>query len=133
MLNLPAEETFHLMDYWLGGFLRETSFDEDFPELADMGPVSHTLPKSFCLHEHMLVTLLEAVGRGEVTRNNLKLVSTKAIYFSRMNDLLTPTKELKFPQVNFPELVYPRLRNQVLEVKQKHLLFSIIHGIYRNR
>ena len=55
-------------------------------------------------------------------------------YISRMKDLLVPPKvELKFPQVNFKEIVYPRLHSKVLEAKQKDLLFSIIHGIYRNR
>ena len=51
-----------------------------------------------------------------------------------MTDLLVPPKvELKFPQVNFMKLVYPRLKNKVLEVKQRDLLFSLVHGIYRNR
>ena len=64
----------------------------------------------------------------------LKSVTTKSIYLSRMNDLLLcPKTEAKFPNVNLKELVYPRLRNQVLEVKQRDLLFSLIHGIYRNR
>ena len=64
----------------------------------------------------------------------LKTITTKSIYTSRMKDLLVPPKvQLKFPQVNFKELVYPRLRYKVLEVKQKDLLFSLTHGIYRNR
>ena len=40
---------------------------------------------------------------------------------------------MKFPQVNLKKLVYPRLQNKVLEVKQRDLLFSLTHGIYRNR
>jgi hypothetical protein len=143
------------------------------------------MTRSFPLHQYMLDTFLEAVGRGEVMRNNipvattvlqdevlrvgqqaaqmagrgdaldqqnaaqgddpaqpatqgkrsiLKTVTTKAIYTSRMTDLLVPPKvELKFPQVNFQKLVYPRLQNKVLEVKQRDLLFSLTHGIYRNR
>ena len=48
-----------------------------------------------------------------------------------MTDLLVPPKvELKFPQVNFTELVYPRLEHKVLEVRQKDVM---IHGIYKNR
>ena len=51
-----------------------------------------------------------------------------------MTDLLVPPKvEIKFPQVNFKELVYPRLQSKVLESKQRDLLFSLNHGIYRNR
>ena len=61
-------------------------------------------------------------------------VTTKAIYTSRMSDLLvSPKVELKFPQIIFKELVYPRLPSKVLEVKQRDLLFSLIHGIYCNR
>ena len=48
--------------------------------------------------------------------------------------MLTPPKvEAKFPLVNFQELVYPRIMNPVLEVKQRDILFTIVHGIYRNR
>jgi hypothetical protein len=82
----------------------------------------------------LLDTFLEAVGRGEVKRSNMKAVTTKAIYTSRMKDLLIPPKaKLKFPQVNFKEIVYPRLRNQVLEIKHRDLLFSLTHSIYCNR
>ena len=72
--------------------MSETGYDENFPELAALGPVSHTMSRSFPLHQHMLDMFLEAVGRGEVTRSNLKTVTTKAIYISRMNDFLTPPK-----------------------------------------
>ena len=187
MMNLTDEKSFRLLGYWLGGFLRETGRGENFPELANFGPVSFTMSGAFPLHKYMLDTFLEAVGRGEVQRNNgpvaapaqhdavvragrqaaqlagradawdqaqqqnaaqggdrqdnnpatqriLKSVTTKAIYTSRMTDFLVPPKiESKFPQINFKELVYPRLRSKVLEVKQKDLFFSITHGIYRNR
>ena len=92
MLSLPTEKSYHLLGYWLGGFLRDTGFDENFPELADLGPVSHTMSRNFPLHQHMLDTFLEAVGRGEITRSNLKGVTTKAVYNSKMNDLLMPPK-----------------------------------------
>ena len=39
-----------------------------------------------------------------------------------MKDLLLPPKaELKLPQVNYKELMYPRLQNKVLEVNQRNL------------
>ena len=176
MISLPAGDTsFRLVGYWLGGALRDTGWGEDFPQLADIGPVSHTMSRDFPLHQYMLDTFLKAVGRGEVRRNNipvattvlldevlrvgqqaaqlagrvdawdqqnaaqgddstqnrqdnmpatqvqksiLKNVTTKAIYTSRMTDMLVPPKvELKFLQVNFKKLVYPRLQNKVLEVK----------------
>ena len=94
------------------------------------------MSKSFPLHLHqyMLDTFLEAVGRNGVKETNVKTVTTKEIYASRMEDILLPPKvEVKFPSVNFQELVYPRITNAVLEAKQKDLLFTLIHGIYRNR
>jgi hypothetical protein len=52
--------------------------------------------RNFPLHEYMLDTFLEAVGRVEVKRSNGKNVTTKGIYSSRMCDLLLPSKvELK--------------------------------------
>jgi hypothetical protein len=75
-------------------------------ELAEVGPVSHTMTRHFPLHQHMLDTFMESVGRGEIKNSNMRVVSTKEIYKSRMSSLLTPPKvELKFPLVNFPELV----------------------------
>ena len=44
-----------------------------------------------------------------------------------------PKVEKKFPMVNFQKLVYPRLIHPVMEVKQKDVLFSLVHGIYKNR
>ena len=51
MLTLAGEGSFHLLGYWLGGFLRDTGFDESFPELADLGPVSQTMSRTFPLHQ----------------------------------------------------------------------------------
>ena len=183
MMNLPGEKSFHLLGYWIGEFLRDTGLDVSFPELAALGPVSHTMSRAYPLHQYMLDTFLEAVSRGEVKKANgpvladpaqhdavlragrqaaqlagrveawerdqqqlrgqavdrdeaniLAAVTTKAIYTSRMSDLLVPPKvELKFPLVNFQNLVYPRIHSKVLEVKQRDLLFSLTHGIYRNR
>ena len=92
------------------------------------------MSRDFPLHRYMLDTFVEAVGRGEVKNSNLKGVTTRAVYKSRMSSILTPPKvELKYPLINFQETVYPRLKNPVLEVKQRDLLFSLIHGIYLNR
>ena len=82
----------------------------------------------------MLDTFLEAIGRNEINGNNIKSVTTKEMYLARMDDLFNPPKvEMKFPQVNFQELVYPRIKHALLEVKQRDLLFSLIHNIYPNR
>ena len=182
IINQPEEGSFRMLGYWLGGELRDTGFHDNFPELSDLGPVSLVMSKSFPLHEYMLNTFREAVGRDEVKRDNgpvanpaqhdavlligrqaaqlagrvdawdqqqnaaqgvpvappprklLKPVTTKAIYNSRMADLLLPPKvELKFPLVNFPEVVYSRMNHKVLENRQRDVSFSVIHGLYKNR
>ena len=51
-----------------------------------------------------------------------------------MTDLLVlPKVELKYPEVNFPELMYARVNHRVLETKQRDVNYAIIHGIYKNR
>ena len=76
ILTLPDERSFRLMGYWLGGFLRDTGYDENFPELAELGPVSLTMSGTFPLQQYMLDTFLEALGRGEVRRNNGPVAAT---------------------------------------------------------
>ena len=134
MLALPGENSFNFLGYWLGSFLSDTGWGENFPELAEVGPASRVMSARFPLHQYMLDTFLEAVGREEIKETNIKTVTTKEIYAARMEDMLMPPKvEAKFPLVNYQELVYPRILNPVLEAKQKDLLFSLTHGIYRNR
>ena len=134
ILSLPNEKSFHLLGYWLGGFLRETNWGVNFPQLSDLGPVSRTLSRNFPIHQYMFDTFIEAIGRGEIKENNVKSITTKEIYVARMDDLLNPPKvEMKFPLVNFQELVYPRIKHAVLEAKQRDLLFSLVHNIYPNR
>ena len=95
---------------------------EDFPQLADIGPGSHTMSRDFPLHSYMMDTFVEAVGRGKVKNSNLQGVTTRAIYKSRMSSMITPPKvEQKYPLTNFQETVYPRLRNPVLEVKKREI------------
>ena len=95
-------KSFHFLGYWLGSFLRETGWGVNFPQLSVIGPVSRMMSSKFPIHQYMLDTFLEAIGRGEINGNNMKVVTTKEIYMARMEDLLTPPKaELKFPLVNF--------------------------------
>ena len=74
MLTLPNEDSFRMVGYWLGSFLQDTGLGENFPQLAELGPVSHTLSKSFPLHQPMFDTFMESVGRGEI-KNRRSLAS----------------------------------------------------------
>ena len=72
--------------------------------------------------------------RQEVKKYNLGATKTKSIYMSRMEDMASPPKiEARHPHIDFIDVVYPRLSHPVLEAKQKDILFSIVHGIYKNR
>ena len=85
MISLPGDTNCRLVGYWMGGALRDTGWGEDFPQLADIGPVSHTMSRDFPWHRYMVDTFVEAVGRGEVKNSSLKGVTTRAIYKSRMS------------------------------------------------
>ena len=51
-----------------------------------------------------------------------------------MEDMNSPPKvESKYPHIDFIDLVYPRLIHPVLEVKQRDIIFTLVHGIYKNR
>ena len=92
MLSLPNENSYRLVGYWLGSFLQDTGLGEDFPRLAEVGPVSHLMSRIFPLQQDMLDTFLESVGRGEIKNSNTQEVTTKEIYKSRMSSLLTLLK-----------------------------------------
>jgi hypothetical protein len=83
----------------------------------------------------MVDTFVEAVGRGEVKNRKLKGVTTiYKIYKSRMSSIGTPPRVQQInPLVNFPNIVYPRVAPAVLEMKVRDIIFSIVHGIYKNR
>ena len=76
MLSLPNEDTYRLVGYWLGSFLQDTGLGEDFPNSAEVGPVSHLMSMSFPLHQDMLDTFLETVVRGEIKNSNTHEVTT---------------------------------------------------------
>ena len=54
----------------------------------------------------MMDTFMESLGRGEIKNSNVRIVTTREIYKSRMSSLLTqPKVEAKFPLVKFSVLV----------------------------
>ena len=56
------------------------------------------------------------------------------IYKSRAEDVIPPPKvELGFPSIDFEDLLYPRLKHQVLEPGPRDTLFCLVHGLYRSR
>ena len=90
ILSKPNETTYRHLGYWLGNALRNTKCGEDFPELAELGPVSQQMQKKFPLHGQKLETLEEAIVRQEVKKYNLAAVTTKSLYMSRMEDQASP-------------------------------------------
>ena len=47
--------------------------------------------------------------------------------------LPTPKIQDKFPGVDFPGLVFPRLNYKILEAEPRDILFSLIHNIFYNK
>ena len=82
----------------------------------------------------MLEAIEEGFCREEFNPRKLQEVTTTAIYKSRIVDvLLAPKVEEKFPQVDFKNLVYPRLDYQILDPESRDILFSIVHGLVHNK
>ena len=82
----------------------------------------------------MLEALQEGLVRLEFIPTKLGEVTTRKIYAGRASDILLPPKvEQQFPTVDFHALVYPRLKNLVLEPSPRDILFCLVNGLYRNR
>ena len=73
----------------------------------------------------MLEVLQEGLSRQEFKPDALESVTSKDIYASRASDV-----EVKFPGVNFLELVYPRLNSKILEAEPRDTLFCMIHNLH---
>ena len=85
------------------------------------------LYQQFPLHS----AILEVLEEGEEFHpRKLGEATTKSIYRSRTNDILPPPKvQEKYPNVDYQQLVYPRLSYKILEPKSKDIQFSIVHGL----
>ena len=78
--------------------------------------------------------LEEGFIREEYNPRKLQEVTTKSVYKSRIADVLLPPKvEVKFPLVDYHNLVYLRLAYKILDSESKDILFSIVHGIVYNK
>ena len=114
------------LSVWLGSQLQEA-----FPELTDLG---HVCQSRFPLHKNILEALEEGMLRQEFKPTSLDDVTSRSIYASRAVDIIPPPKiEAKCPGVNFWELVYPRLCNDILEAEPKDALFCLVHNLHPNR
>ena len=82
----------------------------------------------FPLHKAMLEVLQDGLSRQEFKSDALESVTSKDIYASRASDV-----EVKFPGVNFLELVYPRLNSKILEAEPRDTLFCMIHNLHPTR
>ena len=72
--------------------------------------------------------------RQDFKPTSLDSATSKTIYASRAADIIPPPKvEGKFPEVNFLELVYPRLNNKILEAEARDALYCMVHNLHPNR
>ena len=126
ILAKPEKKCYHHLGYWLGHFLQES-----FPNLLEKGPVSPVLLPRFPIHQDMLVAIEEGLLRQEFDHKDLRFASTKVIYASRIRDIVpAPKVEVKYPFVDFHNLVYPRLNYRILESEPKDVLFTLVHKFF---
>ena len=129
VLASPEERCFHHLGYWLGHQLVEP-----FPDLVHQDEVVTGLQHQFPLHKAMLELLEEGLTRAEYDPGKLEVVTTKAIYKGRFEDVSQPPKiEEKFPAVDFQAIVYPRLAYRILTAEAKDVLFCLVHRLIYNR
>ena len=129
LLDRPEETCYHHLGYWLG-----SSLQDSFPSLVELGPSCPTLMPRFPLHQAMVEVLQEGLMRQELDPKELKSVTTKLIYESRIADIVPPPKvQVKSPAVDFLGLVFPRLHHSILEPESKDTLFSLVHNIFYNK
>jgi hypothetical protein len=126
ILGREEENCRRHISHWLGYQLHET-----FPDLMNLSPVCQAQLPRFPLHRAMLEALQEGLIREEYDPAALELVTSKIIYNSRAEDVIPPPKiEGKYPNVNFPVLVYPRLNHGILEAEPRDVLYSMIHNLH---
>ena len=129
ILARPEETCSRHLGFWLGSKL-----EEHFPHLAQLGPSAPVLLPQFPLHRAMLEGLQEGLVRQEFAPDKLDYVTTKKIYQSRAEDIFLPPKvEGKYPDVDFKNTVYPRLKFRILEPEARDVLYCIVHGLVPNK
>ena len=94
--------------YWLAPVLRP-----HLPEMMNLSPVYHGRLPDFLQQAADL--LLEGFNVYDVSPRELGDVTSKMLYKNFTADLEDSKVTYKFPQVNFPAVVWPRLRQSVLE------------------
>ena len=123
ILERPASECHLHFGHWLGFALIKT-----FPQLEICR--RELLPR-FPLHKAMLEALEEGLIREEYDPMKLDITTTSIIYKGRAADIIPPPKVvLKYPSVDFVNLVYPRLGYSILEAEPRDVLFCIVHNIH---
>ena len=126
ILSRTESNCFKHISFWLGYQLQEY-----FAEITVSGPICLA---SFPLHKHIFTALEEGLVRQDFKPNLLDSATCKAIYASRAADIIPPPKvELKFPEVNYLELVYPCLNNKILEAEPRDALYCMVHNLHPNR
>jgi hypothetical protein len=112
--------------FWLAPVLRNF-----LPEMMDLSPVYHgTLPVFL---QGAADLLLEGFNFFAVSPTELPDVKSRLLYKSFTSDLPDAKVTEKFPAVNFPRIVWPRLSLTVLDPAARQMVFELVHGLVRNR
>ena len=126
MLQREGESSYRHLCYWLGAHLQEY-----LPAMMAPSPVLHTAPPPY--HQYALTLLREGFRWFGLDPGDLQKVTAKKIYQEYTSDIPEPKVTDKFPEVNFPSDVWPRLSYTMLPAGPRQIVFDSIHGLSRNR
>ena len=99
--------------------------------MMEKSPVLHTLPPPY--HQHALSLLQEGFQWCGLDPAELEQIKAKNIYKEFNCDFPEPKVTDKFPEVNFPADIWPRLSYSVLTSGPRQIVFDSLHGLIRNR
>ena len=126
MITRTEEGAYWHLCYWLGFHLQQ-----HLPAMLNSGPVLQRPPPPF--HQHVLNLLLEGFQWFGLESGKLEKVTTKKLYKEYTSDLPHPKITNKFPEVNYPGDVWPRLTYSELTAGPRQAWFDAVHGLTRNR
>ena len=126
MLQHKEGGSYRHMCYWLGQHLQPY-----LSEMMDLAPVRHgELPPFF---QHALDLLKDGFQYFGVEPRELDQITSKVIYQNFTPDLPDAKVTDRYPAINFPAVVWPRLCYTVLEPAARQVVFDLVHGLVRNR
>ena len=123
MLSEPNGRSLSHVKYWIGLYLADY-----LPDLR-AGPHSERLPSHYRHFKRLLVEMFEG---GFVDPNQLQRFRVKDLYKELTTTLPPPKIVYKYRDLPW-ETIWKNINHPVLDVKQRELLFMLVHNILPTR